>query len=681
MVARLVAIALAAALAACSRPADDASVVDPVSVGLARLREFETSKRTATDFRAQGGADDTFGSDPTEIVALPDGQRAVGVLRGAAAVVLLDRDGQELARAAAPRSAASVAVDSNGTVFVTGDLATEIARYDVHGETFARRGSWSLGDVRAVRALAVGPEGVLYVVEERDHRLLTLDGDGTVLDGAAPPIGLGPIAVRRTRDWVVVNCVLSHEVIALPVDARGVPRRADAVRIRQDGPFWAVDAIQSGDVLWLAMGGVEDHPLDRRQGSFGYIDSFAYVYRVAGSPPAARRLASVDLSALDVVTPKLVRLAIDGTSVTLRASGYGSATSVTLRWSDPQPNRKGVWSRPEVVSRTSVPGVVAEASLEGGARLAADPLLDAWIVVDSGGDPRVVPVTASAGAPPADVEAHLGEALFFTTLMAPWNRTRGSLSRFTCETCHFEGYVDGRIHDTGREDTHVTTRPLHGLFNDPPYFSRALDPDLTAMVHNEFRVAGRRSRHDPWFTLDPSRAPWLASLGVGTTPLEPERLRRALMTFVMRFTHRPNPSAAGRVAWSPDERHGAELFREHCETCHEARLVANRPESRVPFAEWEALVLSPEGPILWARDTYEKTGIVPYVHPSGARVPSLRRLYKKRPYFTNGSSPDLDDVLRRTRATADGFSHAGSDGSPPLDATSRASLHAFLDLL
>jgi hypothetical protein len=340
-----------------------------------------------------------------------------------------------------------------------------------------------------------------------------------------------------------------------------------------------------------------------------------------------------------------------------------------------------VWPRPEIDSRTTVPGVVAEAALAEGARLAADPLLDAW-VVDDGRDARIVPIAGVPGIAARDPESRLGEALFFTTLMAPWNRTKGSVSRFTCETCHFEGYVDGRIHDTGREDVHATTRSLHGLFNDAPYFSRALDPDLSTMVHNEFRVAGRRSRHDPWFDLDPSRVPWLAALGVGDEVRSAEALRRSLMKFLMQFAERPNPSVIGRATWSPDERRGAELFRDDCERCHEARLVADRPDSRVSFAEWEALVMSPAGPIVWARDSYEKTGVEPYVHPSGSRVPSLRRLYKKRPYFTNGSAPDLDDVLARAGTAAGGFTHAGRDESTRLlDGPSRAALRAFLDLL
>ena len=78
--------------------------------------------------------------------------------------------------------------------------------------------------------------------------------------------------------------------------------------------------------------------------------------------------------------------------------------------------------------------------------------------------------------------------------------------------------------------------------------------------------------------------------------------------------------------WSPDEAGGAELFRQRCETCHESRLISDDPQSRVPFADWHDLVFSDAGPIVWARNSYEKTGIVPLVHPRGARVPSLRRL-------------------------------------------------------
>ena len=90
-----------------------------------------------------------------------------------------------------------------------------------------------------------------------------------------------------------------------------------------------------------------------------------------------------------------------------------------------------------------------------------------------------------------------------------------------------------------------------------------------------------------------------------------------------------------------------------------------------------------EGAIVWGKAQYEKTGIEPYVHELGARVPSLRRLYKKKPYFTNGSAPDLEAVLAKARVLSDGFRHAPPtpDRGARLDASAQAALLAFLDLL
>jgi hypothetical protein len=279
------------------------------------------------------------------------------------------------------------------------------------------------------------------------------------------------------------------------------------------------------------------------------------------------------------------------------------------------------------------------------------------------------------------VGSWLGEALLFTTIMAPWDTSDGAHSRFTCETCHFEGYSDGRTHHTGRQEIHAVTKPLFGLFNSRPYFSRALDPDLTTVAHNEFRVAGAGSDHDPWFTLDPKDHAWLSNIGV-TEPVPPEQLRLAFVSFLMDFGHAPNPAVVGRNAFDDREKRGAEIFRDRCASCHAPRLVTDDPSTAVPFDAWERYVFDGEGAIVWARDGYEKTGVEPYVHPRGARTTSLRRLYKKHPYFTNGSANDLAQLLSLARFTDDAFFHEnGPDGAKSLDDAERDALRAFLDLL
>jgi hypothetical protein len=155
------------------------------------------------------------------------------------------------------------------------------------------------------------------------------------------------------------------------------------------------------------------------------------------------------------------------------------------------------------------------------------------------------------------------------------------------------------------------------------------------------------------------------------------------MSFLMAFNHRPNPAVLGRSSFSEGERAGAAVFRDRCESCHEARLVGDEPSSRIPFDRWESLVTAPEGAIVWGKAEYQKTGIEPYVHEKGARVPSLRRLYKKRPYFTNGSAKELADVVARARFLPEGFLHAppAPDRGTALDEPSRAALLAFLRLL
>jgi hypothetical protein len=219
---------------------------------------------------------------------------------------------------------------------------------------------------------------------------------------------------------------------------------------------------------------------------------------------------------------------------------------------------------------------------------------------------------------------------------------------------------------------------------------------------NEFTVVSRGNPVDPWFSLETARFPWLRELGEARPSLSPSDLRRALFEFFARFTHEENPFVAAHApagSFTPRERHGAELFRDHCERCHAARLVANDAGTRVPFARWETLVFSAATPIVWARGDYEKTGVVPYVDREGTRIPSLRRLYLKRPYFTNGSARSLADVLERARFTDDRFLHAESaparaaaspsgavehDETSPsgvLDADERRALLAFLRLL
>jgi cytochrome c peroxidase len=333
---------------------------------------------------------------------------------------------------------------------------------------------------------------------------------------------------------------------------------------------------------------------------------------------------------------------------------------------------------PAIERRRFLPGSTDWSPGEAGAPdLAASPLFDGWIVFD--GAPALQP---AGDSPPRSTESRVGEALFFTTLMSPWNRSDGNLSRFTCETCHFEAYGDGRVHFTGRGTVHASTKPLRGLFNNRPHFTRALDRSMAQMVHAEFRVANRWNGRDPWFALAAGDVPWLASIEGAPPSMSALYLRRALMSFLMELTFEPNQVVRGRRRFSARERAGAELFRRRCESCHGARLVAEEPSTAVPFESWEPLVFSPQGPIVWASAGYRKTGVEPYPHPQGARTTSLRRVHHKFPHFTSGSARSLADVVERAAWVGDRFLHEGApDDAERLQPDQRASLLAFLELL
>jgi len=667
--------ALASAAACRDHPPSTAPL--PHERELATLRMFEQQRRTATDFAALPPSNLVLGPDPYRIAALRGGDRLVGVLRGDSVVVVLDREAAELTRVAAPRSPSGLAVSAEDDILVVGEAARELAHYRADGGRLARVATLPV-DALGMRDVALAPDArTAYVVEERDGRLLavSLERGATraFRRSGVRELGRchGPIQVEAITGYVAVDCLLDH-TIEIRRDG------GEVARIHHDGPLWrfALHRLPDGGLL-VAAGGVEDHPLEREAGGFGYIDSYLYLYELAPGASAPSRLAAINTSALGVVTPKWVAIhTADAGAVSVTIAGHASASLVTLTW-----RGSDFTAEPRVEQAELPPGTSAAQLAGDGTLVAANPLLDAWIVA-RGGAPRVVPV-AHAG-PPRGLASRLGELLFFTTMMSPWNAAEGKRSRFTCETCHHEGYIDGRIHFTGRGQVYATTRPLYGLFNNSPHFSRALDKTMTQMVDAEFRVANRHNGRDPWFALTRAEVPWLDLVAGAPARLSPELLREALMTFLMDNTHRENPAAVDHARFTELERAGARVFRDRCAACHAARLVADASGSVVPFERWESLVLSPAGPIVWSNAAYEQTGVLPYVHASGARVPALRRLYKKWPYFTSGSARSLAEVLERFASSPSATYHDAAPAGPALvrlTADDQAALWAFLDLL
>lgn len=664
--------ALLLAFVGCKGDVDQAAPPDDPM--LRDLRTFEVVLRASTPLGHDPPSDRRLGPDP--YVVAPFGAGFVGLARGAAEIVVFDAAVHELARRAVAPGSDALAVRPDGVILVGAEGSLELQAFLFAPTTRMLEELDPVGLPAAhggggVRALAVHESGAAYAVDAQADALYVVSPEGRA--SLPIPVAAGPIRLAVTRRWLVVASLVGHALSVFRLTAEGeVEGGPDVLPI--DGPFWGVAAEERGGALRIAAGGAEDHPLDRTSGSFGDIDSFVHLYS-EGADHALVREKALNVSELGVVTPKA--LAFDPSGALL-VTGYGSAVAVKV----------GV----DRSTRTFdlPPGSASIALLTDGSFVVANPLLDRWVHVRGRGEFEVDEVDERPIGPRTE-RSRIGEALVFTTLMAPWQSSEGERSRFTCETCHFEGLGDGRIHATGRGTTTATTKPLHGLFDNEPHFTRALDDDMATMILNEFRVAASRSDHDAVFSLAEAEVAPSFPGGLGWLRLErpiPDYdamdLRRALLEFLRDFSPRENPRARARASFTSEEAHGAAVFERACATCHAPRLRASDPSTEVPFADWETEIFA-GGHIVWGRAGYEQTGIEPYVHEDGARPSSLRRISQKRPYFTNGSSATLDDVLRRFRVLDAGGGmersmHSASEGRA-LEPGDRASLEAFLRLL
>lgn len=681
----LVLAALASTFGACRDEAPETTRDEPAAVSddaeaieakrrreaIAALTRWEESQRAATDFATVAPWSEAAGADPFRIFARPGG--AIGLLRGLGRIVTLDPSG------AIVGTPVETFVDATGwdlsatqsTLYVVGPRQGSIARYRRDGDTWLAASPLTVADTWSLRDVAVGPSERLALSDPYSHRVLVVDTSGDA-ETTAPRFAAacgGPLSVRWTSTRLLALCSIDHALLAWRLGEDGLPQ-GEPARIEHDGPMWSFDVLEHGDTALVAIGGVEDHALDRSDGSFGNVDSFVFVteFPASGAP---RRRAALNVSAHGALVPKWVRLSQDDDATVVDVVGYGGDRHVHARWD-------ASFAEPEITTRTVVPGITDVAIMPDGTWLAASPLLDAFVRSrPTAIDPTVLPVPNPDDQRTAEVK--LGEALAFTGLMAPAAHTEGKASRFTCETCHFEGGVDGRVHWTGRGEVHAATRSLRGLFNNRPHFSRALDATMAKMVDNEFRVASRGTGADPWFTLDLEANAWVRHLGV-TEPVDGTGLRRALMAFIMTFSPEPNPRALTAQHDDAEIEAGAVLFEQLCEGCHEARLVSDDPSSRVERARWMSLIGSPAGPIVWGTGQRKQTGVEPYVHEEGARVPSLRRLYAKRPYFTNGSTGQLLEAAARFSVGTEQHVRDAAGGRNITEDERRA-LARFLELL
>lgn len=600
----------------------------------------------------------TFGSDPFAVTSVPDTQQKLILVRGSSEVLLLDAALKVVDRKPAPRSPRGWTLVDGRYLFITGELSQTITLYQVGPVSLLRKSEFSISDSVGFRDITYVPAlDSLFVIDASRRRLTQLNlakewrnGD-TAFGRNEFAIGAGALQIEFAHGFLFLNHLLDHRIDVIPITAYGADV-AHTQSIVHNGPIWGFDITRRGDHILIAAVGVEDRPLDRTQGEFGYVDSFLFLYElpVAGSksssPIAAgspQRFASWNLSAKNIVTPKAVafKSGATGLEVWLLAFGSGRGAVFQLQNFDLSLER----------TFAALPGstdFVFEHGQRGTQLLATNSLLDQAyrLTPDGPARPQGLLETNSLKNRYPTPEARLGELLFFTTLLSPENRSEGQLSRFTCETCHFEGTIDGRIHYTGRGKVFATTKTLRGLVNNVPLFSRAGDRSLATMVMAEFHVANQKRQDN--FSLAVEQHPWLKEIKDLPTRIGPLELRKSFLSFFVFFDHKPSSRLAGTARMTPLAVVGLDVFRARCEYCHLA-LRSTRDEEAVSFREWRAAIENESLDLIWGAPFYTKTNILPYVSNKGARVPSLRRVSEKYPYFTNGSSRDLRSVLERFR--------------------------------
>ncbi len=84
----------------------------------------------------------------------------------------------------------------------------------------------------------------------------------------------------------------------------------------------------------------------------------------------------------------------------------------------------------------------------------------------------------------------------------------------------------------------------------------------------------------------------------------------------------------------------------------------------MPFEDWEDSLTHDGADLIWGAPFFSKTGIEPYVSRAGARVPSLRRVSEKYPYFTDGSAATLRQVLEGFRYEGTRAWHRAPESTP-----------------
>ncbi len=264
----------------------------------------------------------------------------------------------------------------------------------------------------------------------------------------------------------------------------------------------------------------------------------------------------------------------------------------------------------------------------------------------------------------------LGELLFYQRAL--W--ADDVANDFTCNTCHWDGLTDHRLQPGFLERRWEITRPAVGMRGVAPVFSPMGSSSLTEAVE------GLVSALDLRFWTEHGQQPFLAPVEVHVGGelhvVSGERVRRALLTYLLHLAPRPGPrSSHGENRLTETARRGADLFVRDCARCHEP-VRDLRSRQRIPPEQLLDALRS--GPLVFGAAQFYKSGVEPYYTSRGNRISPLIALSRGGPYFTSGAAPTLAAVVERTDPGARKV-HAAR--APVYSEEERDALVAFLQSL
>ncbi|MFI4978785.1 MAG: cytochrome-c peroxidase [Nevskiales bacterium] len=311
--------------------------------------------------------------------------------------------------------------------------------------------------------------------------------------------------------------------------------------------------------------------------------------------------------------------------------------------------------------------------------LAAMPWAQAWMTAHA--TPRLqvpegwpAPRYDFAGNPVTSAGFALGRRLFYDPILS----RDGSIA---CGSCHQQfaafAHLDHRVsHGIGG---------INGKRNTPGLFNLAWQPDLmwdgsvhhlelqpVAPMSNPVEMGGSLALAVDKLRRD-ARYLELFAQAFGSPGVDSQRLLRALAQFtgtLVSADSRYDRFVEGKETFTPQERDGLGLFREHCASCHREPLFSdfsyrNNGLDAAPRDAGRAVISG--------RD--EDQGRF--------RVPSLRNIALTAPYMHDGRYDSLEQVLDHYTGGIQPSPTLDPSlvGGVPLSPQQRTALLAFLDTL